>query len=111
MRTIGLSYPNLSSICDEDFTSDDQTIESSEENRDSFQSRCSSNPDLQNIRDTADSPNSETDSVSSLEPSNLILKLTHFLQEDKSWWSSQKKLFNSTLGATHSRRKRQKVNA
>lgn len=49
-----LSSPNLNSICDEDFNSDDQTIESSEENKDSFHSRCSSNPDLLSgcIRDT-----------------------------------------------------------
>jgi len=42
-----MSYPNLNSICDEDFISDDQqTIESSEENKDSLHSRFSSNPDL-----------------------------------------------------------------
>lgn len=47
---VGVSYPNLNSICDDDFTSsDDQAIESSEENKDSFHSRCSSNPDLLNV--------------------------------------------------------------
>lgn len=49
-----MSYPNLNSICDEDFqSSDDQTVESSEENKDSFHSsRCSSNPDISiNVRE------------------------------------------------------------
>nr|XP_027196641.1 uncharacterized protein DDB_G0267764-like isoform X2 [Dermatophagoides pteronyssinus] len=46
IRSIGISYPNLNSICDDDYsTSDDQT---SEDNKDSFHSRCSSNPDLLN---------------------------------------------------------------
>lgn len=54
VRSVGMSYPNLNSICDEDFqSSDDQTVESSEENKDSFHSsRCSSNPDISiNVRE------------------------------------------------------------
>ena len=69
---MGLSYPNLNSMCDEDFTSDDQTIESSEENKDSFHSsRCSSsNPDLSiATRDTIDSA-TDGDNVSVLPSLN-----------------------------------------
>ncbi|UXI17904.1 hypothetical protein NH340_JMT03847 [Sarcoptes scabiei] len=67
LRIRGLSYPNLNSICDEDFTSDDQTIaSSSEENKDSFHSRYSSNPDLlQHPLGTLDIDVSSTSSSSS----------------------------------------------
>ena len=53
-------------MCDEDFTSDDQTIESSEENKDSFHSRCSSsNPDLSmNTRDAIEATANDSDCVS-----------------------------------------------
>lgn len=67
-------------MCDEDFTSDDQTtIESSEENKDSFHSRCSSsNPDLSiNTRETIDSV-LDGDNVSHTRPAFPPLALTHF---------------------------------
>ncbi|KAH9388766.1 hypothetical protein TYRP_008111 [Tyrophagus putrescentiae] len=69
VRAIGLSYPNLNSICDEDFTSDDQTIESSEENKDSFHSRCSSsNPDLSiNTREAIEAAADDSDGSQSLQ--------------------------------------------
>lgn len=59
---LGISYPNLNSICDDDFTSDDQT---SEENKDSFHSRCSSNPDLLNGNGIFTSPSPSSSSSSS----------------------------------------------
>ena len=72
-----MSYPNLNSICDEDFISDDQTIESSEDNKDSLHSRFSSNPDLHSSSSASSSCSSNDGKLSATIDQSDIDAVSH----------------------------------